>query len=345
MANTKSATVLLDAIVDISGTNFLKFEQRLSTYGALAAFNDNAPKFLPRSSVEDIKKSIRQPEKIPALNKFDMTLTNAPSCTPGCNGVTSAYKAITWAYLGFPVCYVPSENEDNYIKAVEDIALQMRMGWKKIFATLDTNAVNTLETNKSAAVATSSNPSVNSGAGGYDFTGKPEEFFLNAPGLLSLNDMDINGLNDVANSESIATMLRIQTFGAGNQVNLQAVIPNGWSHYLTNRLAPGANLETHYLFPDGVLGIYNWVDPDSRAGRTAGASSWATIQDPMFGFDWSVYTVAACVDNSSTPANRTMAGNTRAYMESREIGAWFAFVTDYSSDTSTPIIKVTFNPA
>lgn len=340
----KAATVLQDAIVNISA-NWLKFEQRLSTYGALAAFKDNAPRFIPPSAIENIKKSIRQPEKIPALNKFDVTLTTAPSCDPGCSPVTSAYKAITWAYMGFPVCYVPSENEDNYVTAVEDIALQMRMGWKKVFATLDTNAVTVLETNKSASVATSTNPGVATAAGVYDYSGKPEEFFINAPGLLAINDFDSNGLNDVANSESMATMLRIQTFGANNSQNLQVINPNGWTHYLSNRVAPGANQELHYLFPDGVLGVYNWVDPDSRAGRTAGNKSWGTIQDPMFGFDWSVYTVADCVDNTTVPTGRTMAGNTRAYMEKKEIGAWFAFITDYSSDTSTPIIKVTFNPA
>lgn len=340
----KAATILLDAIVDISSGKFGDFEKRLSTYGALQAFKDNAPRFIPPSAIENIKKSIRQPEKIPALNKFDVTLTTAPTCDPGCNPVTSAYKAITWAYMGFPVCYVPSENLDNYVTLREDIAMQMAMGWKKVFATLDTNSVTVLEANKSAAVVSSTNPNVTSGAGGYDYLGKPEEFFMFAPGLLAINDMDSGSLNDVANSESMATMLRIQTFGANNSQNLKAIIPNAWSHYLTNRIAPGANQEVHYLFPDGVLGVYNWIDPDSRAGRVAGASTWATIQDPMFGFDWSVYSVAACVDNTSTPTGRTMANNTRAYMEKKEIGAWFAFITDYSSDTSTPIIKTTFNP-
>ena len=335
-----TATILQDAIVEVGAGKFGSFEKRLSNYGALDSFVQNAPMLLAPSAVEDIKKSLVHVTKVPALNKMTTTVITAPSCGPTGNRPTSAYKTLTWAFVGFETQIIPSLNEGNYVKAVEDLAIQMRMGWKALFANLDTTAVSTLETNKNAVAATSTRPNIATSAAGYDYTGAAEDFYLNAPGLMSINDME-GPYNDVANSESQATLLRIATFGANNQQNLDGVKKGQtgpWEHFLSNRVAPGANRELHYLFPEGAVGVYNWIDPDSRAMRQAGAKSWGMIKDPMFGFDWSVFSVKDCIDNSGT-----MAGNTRAFSEILQIGAYFAFVTDYSSDTSSPIIKVTFN--
>jgi hypothetical protein len=337
-----TATILQDAIVEVGSGKLGSFEKRLSNYGALEAFQDNAPKLLSPTTVEGIKKSIVHPVKATVLNKYAATVINAPSCAPTGTRPTSAFKSLTWAFLGFETKIIPSQNEGNYVKMAEDLALQLRMGWKAIFASLDTTAVSTLETNKNAVVATSNRPDIASSAAGYDYTGDPKEFYFNAPGLMMINDME-GPYNDVANSESMSTQLRIASFGANNQQNIDGVMrgkTGPWEHYLSNRVAPGSNRELHYLFPEGSIGIYNWVDPDSRAGRVAGNKTWDVFKDPMFGFDWSIYSVKDCVDDSAY-----MAGNTRAYGEIAQIGAWFAFLTEYSSDTSSPIIKVTFNDA
>ncbi len=335
-----TATILQDAIVEVGSGKFGSFEKRLSNYGALEAFQDNAPKLLLPSAVEDIKKSIVQPVKAIALNKYTATVISAPSCAPTGVRPTSAFKTLTWAFLGFETQIIPSQNEGNYVKMTEDLAHQLRMGWKGIFASLDTTAVSTLETNKNAVAATSSIADITTSAAGYDYTGDAKEFYLNAPGLMLINDME-GPYADVANSESLSTQLRIQSYGVNNSQNLDGVMrgkTGPWDHYLTNRVAPGLNNEVHYMFPEGSVGVYNWVDPDSRAGRIAGNKSWDVFKDPMFGFDWSIYSVKDCVDDSAY-----MAGNTRAYGEIAQIGAWFAFLTEYSSDTSSPIIKVTFN--
>lgn len=335
-----TATILQDAIVEVGAGKFGSFEKRLSNYGALEAFEMNAPKLLTPSAVEDLKKSIIHPVKVPALNKFSSTIITAPSCAPTGNRPTSAFKTLTWAFVGFEAQIIPSLNEGNYIKQVEDLAIQMRMGWKAVFANLDTTSVSTLETNKNAVVATSSQANIATSAAGYDYTGDAKEFYLNAPGLMGINDME-GPHCDIANTESQATQLRIATFGANNSQNLDGVTrgkTGPWEHFLSNRVAPGANRELHYLVPEGAIGVYNWIDPDSRANRVAGNKSWGMIKDPMFGFDWSVFSVKDCIDNSGT-----MAGNTRAYSEILQIGAYFAFLTDYTSDTSSPIIKVTFN--
>lgn len=335
-----TSTILQDAIVEVGAGKFGSFEKRLSNYGALEAFQMDAPKLLLPSQVEDIKKSIVHVTKIPALNKYTASVITAPTCSPTGNRPTSAFKTLTWAFVGFETQIIPSLNEGNYIKMVEDLGLQMRMGWKSIFANLDTTVVSALETNKNAISATSNRPDITTSAAGYDYTGDAKEFYFNAPGLMQINDME-GPYSDVANSESKSTLLRIASFGSNNQQDIDGVKrgqTGPWEHFTSNRVSPGSNRELHYMFPEGSVGIYNWVDPDSRAQRTAGNKSWGVVQDPMFGFDWSVFALKDCIDNSGT-----MAGNSRAYSEILQIGAYFAVLTEYSSDTSSPIIKVTFN--
>lgn len=331
-----SATVLQDAIASIKG-RFGTFEHRLSNYGALQSFKDNAPKMLVPSAIEGIKKSIAQPTKIPVLNKATTTVITAPSCAPTGGRPVSAFKTLTWAYKGFEVKVIPSINEGNYIKLEDDLGQQLHDGWKAVFANMDSAAVTTLETNKSAVAAESNYSGViTTSAAGYDYTGDPEKFVLYKQGLMALNDLDYGG-NDVQNAEAISNQLLIASYGANNQMNL-AQANSGYKNYYTNRIAPGDNNEVHYLFPDGSVGIYNWIQPDNRVGRVAGNKEWSQMQDPMFGFDWEVYKVKDCID-----ASAEMTGNVRAYGEIWQIGAFFAYLTDYSSDTSSPIIKVTFN--
>jgi hypothetical protein len=333
-----SATILQDAIHSMEA-RFGKFENRLSEYGALQSYKDNAPMMLAPSTVTNLKKSIVQPVKVPVLNKSTTSVITAPSCNPVGGRPTSAFKALTWAYKGFEVQVIPSVNEGNYVGLAEDLGQQLRMGWKALFSNMDTAAVTSLEANKNAVVAASAyTDKITASAAGYDYTGDPKEFILYRQGLLKINDMEDGG-NDVANAESISNQLLIQTYGQNNQQNLEA-INRGFKNFYSNRVVPGANKEVHYLFPEGSVGIYNWTAPDNRTGRVAGNKSWEQMQDPMFGFDWEVYKVKDCID-----ASAEMAGNTRAYGEIWQIGAYFAYLTEYSSDTSSPIIKVTLNSA
>jgi hypothetical protein len=210
------------------------------------------------------------------------------------------------------------------------------MGWKAIFGNLDAKAVTALETNKSTGLVTSTNENIVTEAGNYAYSGKAEEMFLSIPGLMMLNDL--NGpYNDIANSEAKSTFLRVEAFGQNNYMDLNGVVKlNGdYKHFLTNRVVPSAgDNETHYFAPMGSIGVYNWIDFDSKAKQVAGNKEWNSFQDPMFGFDWSYYKVKDCHDATATN------GNARVYGEIGQVGAWFAFVTDYSSDTTSPIIKL-----
>jgi hypothetical protein len=279
------------------------------------------------------------------LNKYAASVITSPTCSPTGQRPVSAFQALTWAYVGFQVKIIPSLNEGNMISLADDLALQLRMGWKAVFANLDTSAVNKLETSKNAASAASNISTISTSGGVYDYTGDPKDFYLYAPGLMGINDLE-GPFNDVSNTESVSTILRIETLGLNNSENMRGVLEGqlpyslGFRNYMTNRLSPGSHKEVHYMFPDGSVGVYNWVDPDSVAGRTAGNKSWDTMSDPFFGFDWGVYKIADCTDASAQST-----GLTRAYSEIWEVGAYFAFLSDYSSDTTSPIIKVIFEDA
>lgn len=327
-------TILQDAILMVQDGKFGSFENRLSEYGALRSFKENAPRLLPESAVVTMKKSVRRTEKVPVLNKYSATVLDAPSCNVTGATQTSAFKSLVWAFVGFETKIVPSDFEDNYITETEGFAQQLAMGWKAVFASLDASAVSTLEANKSAVLAESAGSRILTEAGQYAYSGEVEEMFLNIPGLLMINDL--NGpYNDIANSEAQSTMKKIEAFGANNYFNAAGVSQMGdYKHFLTNRISPLPEREAHYICPDGSIGIYNWVDSDSRANRVAGNKSWGTFRDPMFGFDWSIYKVEDCEDASGTN------GNARVYSQKAQIGAWFAFVTEYSSDTTSPIIKI-----
>lgn len=334
-------TQLLDAVVLVGDRMMGKNETRLGTYGVLKAFQDNADKLLDKNTIEKIKQSARQPVKVPVLNKFSSSLVEARSCSITGNRAASAFKQLSWGTVGFEATVIPSVNDDNFITVEADLANQIQMGLKTVLSTLDTRCATALETNKSAVLEASKNATAGSGA--YEIAKALEKFFIYAPAIMSLNDLE-GPFIDICNSEAAATLLHIETLSKFNQQNLDGTVKNqltmaaDYQHYMSNRIDPGENQEVHYLMPEGVIGIYNWIDKDSQIGRQAGNKKWYKITDPIFGFDWGVFQIDDCADASSEHS-----GNTAAYAEKYKFVADFAIVTDYTSDTSSPIIKFNLN--
>lgn len=330
-------TALLDAVVLVGeDKRWGKYENRMTNWGALKAASDGADVLLPSAAVEALKKSTAQTEKVPVLQRLDTTVITAPSCSITGARAASAFSTITWAFYGFEMTIVPSVNEGNFITEAQDMANQMQHGLRKVFNQLDTLSVSQLETGKSAVFATSSY--LPTSAAAYGYSGSSNNFYAYIPGVMELNDIT-GPFQDVSNTESLSSRALIGTYGQSNQQNAASLIGGGqFDFYNTNRIVPAPEDEIHYVFPLGSLGVYNWVDPDSRAGRVAGNKRWDLIQDPIFGFDWGVYTIEDCADTSSE-----MSGNVRSYTKKYQVGAWFAFKTDYSSDTSSPIIKIRAN--
>ena len=329
-------TLLQDAIVLINGGSFGDFEKRHDDYGALQAFGNNAEQLLSKSQIENMKKSVVQTTKVPVVNRYSPSVITDPTCSITGGRPTSAFASLTYAFVGFEIQVIPEQNEANYVTEAEDIAAQMAGGWRGLFENLDTKAVTALETNKSTSLVTSSLKNVTTNAGNYDYAGDPLELFLNVPALMKINS--INGpYEDIANTEAMATMARIDAFGVNNYYDAKGAIARNGSfrHYMTNRITAGdGNREAHYITPAGSIGVYNWVDYSAKQGFQAGNKKWDTMQDPMFGFDWRVYSVSDCVDDNA------VSGNASAYGYKAQIGAWFAFLTQYHSSTASPIIKI-----
>lgn len=329
-------TVLNDAIILVGNSDMGKQEQRISSYGALQAFIDEAPNLLPKTTVETIKKSARHVTKVPVLQKFSSTLLTAPSCTITGNRATSAFKTITWVATGFEVTVIPSINQDNYISQAEDMANQIKMGMKAVLAYLDGLCIAALDANKATTIEPAK--AAVAGAGYYSYRRESKYFFRDAPAIMRLNDLE-GPYVDIANTEATSTLLDIRTMALYNNQNIAGTLGSlqdaaSWAHYSSNRVDRGEHGELHYITPKGTIGIYNWVDMDSQMGKTAGNKKWYQIADPIKGLNWGVLQIDDCADNSSE-----LTGLTRSFQEKYQFVAYFAVVTDYSSDGATPIIK------
>lgn len=329
-------TLLQDAIVMIEGKTFGDFEKRHDEYGVLQAFDANAGQLLSPTQVQNMKKSVVQLEKVPVLNRYSPSIITDRSCNITGGRPTSAFVSLSYALVGFEITVIPSQNEANYITEAEDVAAQLIGGWRGIYENLDTKGLTSLETNKNTALVTSTMKNIATEAGDYLYTGDEKEMFLKVPSLMKINS--INGsYEDIANTEADATLALINAFGVDNYYDVDGAIARHGSfrHYLSNRVTVAADTrETHYIAPSGSLGIYNWIENDFRVGRKAGPTQWMNMKDPTFGYDWGVLQVESCNDDSANSGNKT------AYGYKAQIGAYFAFLTQYSSTAASPIVRI-----
>lgn len=329
-------TLLQDAVIMVEDGKFGDFEKRYSQTGALEAAKQNADGMLSTQQVTNMKKAVNRVEKVAVLNRYTPSIITDPSCSITGGRPTSAYASISWAFKGFEIIVIPEENEANYISEAEDVADQMAAGWRTIFESLDTNVVTALESNKSTDLVTSNQKDITTNSGDYTFTGEPTDLLLSVPALMELNSLR-GPMENVASIESMAVMAKIEALGANNYRDVKGAIQRTgqYRHFLTSRVTvPEDAREAHYFMPQNTLGIYNWVDHSSRSKYQAGNKKWDTMKDPMFGFDWSVFSVEDCMDNTS------LSGNRRVYGYKAQIGAWFAILTAYRSGNASPIVKV-----
>lgn len=336
-----SATELQDAIIMVDGKKFNQFEGRLSRYGALKAFLDGANTILPESTVTSMKKSEKQPEKVPVLNKFNATVLTDRTCTISCNNRVSAFKALSYATKGFTICVADAINAGNYISRTEDFAWQMIQGLKAVYNSLDQAAVAALETNRNTSLRTSSLSTITNAAGDYE-ENNLSDIYYDMSALMALNDLDDGRIQDVTNTEAKKMMLKYESQGQNNAVNLAGVL-NGtladasdYRHYLTNNITLGTNREVHYLFPEGAVGLFVWNAFEFKKRSSNGISRFYTQEDPILGINWNVYETTECVELSTLASGMTGTGFVTKY----QFTADFAYLTAYSSDTDTPIVKV-----
>lgn len=328
-------TVLNDAVIMARDSDeFKKFEGRLPQWQTLQTAKDGVTSLLPASTIEAVKRSERHPTKIPVLDKYDATVITTRACTVTPDIPDSAFAPLTFNTVGFGMSVSRSVNEDNYISAVEELAWQFRMGWKAIFANLETQAVTYLDNNISQANDSGIYTEV-ANAMQVPLAGHAD-FYKNVPAIMFRNN-HFGRTVDVANTEAMTQVAFLQNQGQANNTNTQyQVLPSNFDFVRSNFVTNGASVdETHYLFPVGSFGVLNWVDPDARRNaRVNEGKLMRTMTDPLLGFQWGVYYYKDCADESAE-----LAGLDRTVKEFWEISADFAFTSSYSSDTSSPIYK------
>lgn len=331
-------TKLQDAIIRVGDSDAMKkFEGRLSTYDVFQAFRDNTDMLVPKAELEAAKKSSRQVTKMPVLNKIDFTIGNARACEPADTAITSAFVQPTYSTYSFSFHMTPSYNAENYIAYQEEFAWKLLQGLKKFGETVDSASVAFLEAN-----LTQVNASPLWGGIVGDTVLVPleekENFYKSIPSIMKRNDLSGNRVIDIANPEAQIMYDSIARQGAGNSVNTAYQISN-FAPYRSNRVTVGADrLETHYLVPEGHLGLLEWIPEDYRIGRVVSDGDlWSSIVDPIFGLTWGLRYVAKCTDLSAVSGG--ISDLTTAYVEKFEFSIDLAWLTSYSSDTSSAIFK------
>ncbi|OOG19136.1 hypothetical protein BWD42_04080 [Sphingobacterium sp. CZ-UAM] len=329
---TLDPTKLLDAIIDVKNRKFRNWETRLSRYGALSAFIDNTDLLLPKSLVENTRKSPGRPQKIPVLDKMNVEVIDKRSCNIVGNNGVSKLATLSWVTKGFEIVTAPAINAGNMISLEEDYAHQLLNGLIAVFAALDTAAANALELNKATSLAATDLATI--AAGAYQMDINDIYFYMEA--IMEKNDL-YGPYLDVANTESIASWKKYwESFGLANEQN-KAGVADRYVPYRSNRVNPGAtNSEVHYFAAEGSIGIFNWNHWEAQNNVDFGNGTKVTIkEDPVQGLKWAVTEKTECRDLSATHGP----GYEATMVKSEQWIADFSFVSAYSSDNKTPIIK------
>lgn len=334
-------TLLQDAIVNVPSTDaFKSFEGRASVYDVARAFIDNTERLVPAAELQAAKKSSRHVAKIPVLKKLDPTgvIKATRSCDPVDSPVDSAFVSPTYGTYSFSFHMTPAYNEENYISFQEEFAWKLMQHVQAFYAELDADLVAYLEANKSLVNASTLFGGATAGVVTVPAVEK-DEFYRSIPSIMFRNDNSAQRVIDIANPESQIMYDFLARQGAGNSVNTSYQISN-FAPYRSNRVANAlAMQETHYLIPEGNIGLLDWLPYEYKANkRLSETDLWTTVADPFFPqLTWGLRYKAKCADLSAVVGG--ISDQTNAYVDMYEFSIDLAPFHSYSSDTSSPILK------
>ena len=315
-------------------------EMRMPNYGALQAVLGDTSMLLPASEIERAKNSYRQDVELAVLSKYTATDVDVDDCTITGEGSSSAVITPTYSGYGFTVAAYPESHYGNQIGKEEKLAFDMFMGWKKVFNRLDVASVALLEASKHALTGETSKY-FNIGSSTAQYTGDLQRIYGYMPAFLK--KLNLSGpYKEVANTEALTPQLLSQAYGVYNNENKAALngrLPgsDNFSTFVTNNVSVGDNLDVRYVFEPGTFGMLNWNRPMAVNGaQITEADTWGVIQDPFFGFTWTVHYQKRCTDLSGT-----YEGMVASIGEHWLIKSDFSFLEAYSSDTTQGCVKFT----
>jgi hypothetical protein len=190
-----------------------------------------------------------------------------------------------------------------------------------------------LESTKWTAPPASNVDGVTLGTGKYVMPA--DQFILKAP--VVMEELELFGrFADVHNIGAVARRREIATFGRANTQNLDQY-QDEMDYFRSNKVAVASGeIETHFLYPQGSLGLINWIENDARMGRESFDGFYTVVVDPFFGFEWAVFVKQDRADMSATGG----VGLERATVTRFDFAASFAPVSPYSSQVGkSPIVK------
>lgn len=333
-------TILQDAIVNVPSSDaFKQFEGRASIYDVVNAFISNTERLVPKQILESAKKSSEHVTKIPVLKKLDPSgvIKTTRSCDPTDTSVDTAFVSPTYGTYSFSFHMTPAYNANNYISFQEEFAWKFMQHLQAFYAELDSDLVAYLESSVSQVNSSALFGGATAGVVTVPLASK-EAFYQSIPSIMFRNDLSAQRVIDIANPEAQIMYDSIARQGAGNAVNTAYQISN-FAPYRSNRVTNALNMtETHYLIPEGNIGLLEWVPDDYRANRRLSETDlWTTVADPMYGLTWGLRYKAKCADLSAVVGGDS--GLTNAYVDMYEFSIDLAPFKSYSSDTSSAIYK------
>lgn len=332
-----TATNLLEAratIEDALAGRINLNEIRKPMTGGLDAFFASTPMLIAggAETIASMKNSSAQATKVPILLNLSSSVDAARNCGATEEG-DSALKNITFVTVskGFRMSKLLYANND--IKFQTDFVFNLMQCIDKLHRNLDSTAITTLETNKSAVNDGTIN-TFNSGLARMNVSlAEKNNFYNHVRTEMMQNDFD-GPIWNIGAIPTADTLAYLANQGAGNATNLQYQLGD-FKHFLTANVSiPSGCSSANYMIVPGTIGIIPWANQLSRQGDDIGTDSWTTFKDPIHGFDWEMKIKRSCTDRSGT----TTGAEADSVIEFR-LSAEFAFVTAYSSTTDSGIYK------
>lgn len=321
-----------------------KNEMRFSRYGAWDFFQNQTALgtgILTPEVKQLIKGSMGNTVKVPVLDAEDVVISNTRSCTVADSENTSKLVTLTFVTYSFGFTMTPSQHYNNDVAYEQDFQRKLEKYLLKFAATLDTAAVNKLNTDKNqyfpadllAYYSQSGNALQVADADKNDFYNNLEAI---------MNTMDYyDRINIIGSTSSKPLVNRLDAQGAGNGIN-EAFQLGGYAWNYTNRIVNNEGVSaTVYAVPDGYVAVENRNDPDARAGSRVGTSKeWSEVQVPIVNMLMGSYYYEDCANKSAL--NAGTAHLTRTKLEGFEWSTDVCYVTAYNSDPAarySPILK------
>lgn len=344
-------TRLVDAVANFQQRRgFDSNENRTSQYTMFDTFQRLTPNLVSPNLAQDLKKSIVQPLKIPAMNRDTSALPSAMSCTPSCNDQTSTLTTLTFTPVDFSFCLQPFVNEGNYISYEEEFQKLFEVNADKAMKQIETILYNALDAAKNQVWTGFDSSYTITGTNEVSVIAANEDLaFAATSAFLQSQDFYANNFYEVLGSPNLRTRVDFYAKqGTGNATNTGYQF-NEFQFNYNNRITDAVgDRATGFVVAQNSVGVLDWIEPNFRknypnaqskmGGDSLPASDeWLSVE--MFGVQWQVFYKRSCQDQTSFGAGSV------APLEMYQFRTYIAPVITYNSSIATqsnPIIKLRY---